>query len=310
MQSNVGAVRLLERMNNGGRSTMLRMLRIATLTLAALTFAAAGAQNSGGIDQRNVQWQNIYGYGPSNFNLATGGKPVAPCPIFTAPRRTDLDLWRRHQVGFDQSNNLLLNGYRRGYYQYDPKFRDNWFWFKRYCYTPVIQACVCSPWYYYAQLPPYLVLGDVMIVGAPIEPYYGQSYGYGSSLDDGTASNPQLDASLDNLVRAFRQHDASRIDPLVSPSGQVAIFMDGSYSYSLRSGDFQDMLHDAISDVRTVAYRVLDVRGADDGTVKVEAEHDAQDPWGQSQTVYHTFRLVNERGTFVIREFGTSSRRL
>lgn len=198
----------------------------------------------------------------------------------------------------------LVSGFRIGFVQYSTGFRDTSFAYRRYCYWPY-DRCVVSPWYYYPQLPAYLPT-EVVYVQPPVEyvtdydPYYWVR---------GRDTTP-LDLAVDGIEDAFEARSAGAMMPYVPGDGQIAIFLDGAYRYSVRTDDFRDMMYDTCSKVKTSQYRIDEVRRYHDGSAMVLARHITLDPWGNRETVYHRYRLEPLNGRYVIREFGTSQRRI
>lgn len=199
----------------------------------------------------------------------------------------------------------LNSGLRIGYVQYHNRFKDRWFFYGGYSFWP-FSPVVCSPWYYYPQLPPYLLLSVVFISNPPA---YVQPTVYNWAEPSPEVTYGELDYAIEDIVNAFEDHDLRAIDRLIPEDGDVAIFLDGTYSYSVRASDFRDILHDSVSDVRTTGYHVLSVNRYSGGSALVEGQHNTIDPWGDRQTIYQRIRLVREGGYWVIREFGTSESR-
>jgi hypothetical protein len=135
--------------------------------------------------------------------------------------------------------------------------------------------------------------------------WYDRYDGYNWSYDRRT----DLSYAIADLVRGFERNDRRAVEELIPRSGAVNIYVDGSYSYSLQAEDFYDVMMDAIDSSQTVRYEIVEVR-RNRGTARVLARHDYTDPWGDRQSVYHTYFLEEDRGGMVIREFGTSSRRI
>jgi hypothetical protein len=99
------------------------------------------------------------------------------------------------------------------------------------------------------------------------------------------------------------------MERLVPNYGQIAIYRDGRYDYSIDSKDFADLLDDLSSNANTNRYRILETK-VNRGTARISAEHDYTDQWGNRQRVFHSIYLENEDGKMVIREFGTSNYRV
>ncbi|MBI1757204.1 MAG: hypothetical protein HYR64_08880 [Fimbriimonas ginsengisoli] len=262
-------------------------------------------------------------------NVAARTQIVAPPTVVRAPRAIikpdqfspqmfpDRNRDRGHDRdrNFDHNFNrnttqitLQIGGFRVGYVQSDPFFRDSFFCYPFYAFSPWQGQCVASPWWYYSQLPGYINC-DRIIIGSPVS--YGPSYytSWRRPLYSAYSYNGSINYAVDEIERAFTNRDTRSLDILCPRSGSVAILQDGTYAYSVDAPDFYDMMRDAVLDTDTTGYRVVDVRRYRNGSLKVSAEHDIIDAWGNNQRVYHQFRLDLENGDYVIREFGASSSR-
>jgi len=203
---------------------------------------------------------------------------------------------------------LVRGGYRTGYFGYHGGWRDSFFAFPFYVFDPFFASCYVSPWYYYPCLPGYVAAPNVVIVDSyPSTNWTGDDYDW--SPGSRTTTNAQLDDSVQDLVAAFEADDHKAIDRVAPHSGNVNIYVDGKYSYSLKANDFYDTYVDGIESTKTDRYEVLDVKANANGTARVVAKHVYNDPWGNRTYVYHSYFLVKEGDDYVIREFGTSDYR-
>lgn len=211
--------------------------------------------------------------------------------------------WRNHREG-----ELFFLDYRCGYVQYDHRFRDNGFFFGFYAFEPYGRSVCVSPWYYYPELPPYVACEHVYVAPFYERPTYDWYAPYRwHSLNDPyyRGEYSSIDYAVDDLQRAFARKDARFVSYLAPRDGQVAILTDQVYRYSVPGDEFYSTLRDAIENVRTVSYEIVDVRTQGDD-VAIEARHETESPWGQNDVVYHLYRMHLEGGSLVIREFGTS----
>jgi len=209
---------------------------------------------------------------------------------------------------------LVHGGVRYGYYHYDRNWRDDYFYYPYYAFDPFgYNRCVASPWYYYPTLPPYINGTRVTIININALPYVnwvGQSYRWNrpDRSDRWTRYN-DIDYTLDDLVVAFERGENRAINRLIPRNGQVHVYMDGRYNYSLGPDDFYDLFNDGIQSTRTRDYQILDVQTSNRDVARVYARHEYDDPWGRRTTVFHSFTLERERNDYVIREFGVSNHR-
>ena len=226
---------------------------------------------------------------------------------------------REENVRYGQGN-FSHNGYRTGYYSYGNNWRDDHFYYPYYQFSPFGRtSCTYSPWYYYPHCPGYLSTTRIIYVtNYNWDWQNGQRYdwfGYddrgGYDYDrndryDRDNRDTDVDDALEDITRAFERQDRRALNRLVGRNGQVGIYMDGTYMYSLGNDDFYDLMLDNIYDTRTSRYKIYDVRTSR-GEVEVAARHEFNDPWGFNQTVYHQYRLKDTRDGYVISDFMTSS---
>ncbi len=174
-----------------------------------------------------------------------------------------------------------------------------------------------SPWYYYPCLPAYVAAPNVVIVDQyPSTNWVGNDYEWNESGESASVdptgpiiSNPTLDQSITEIVTAFEKDDHKAIDAVTPHSGNVNIYTDGKYAYSLKANDFYDTYVDGIESTKTDRYEIVEVKANANGTARVTAKHVYNDPWGNRTSVYHSYFLVKEGNSYVIREFGTSDYR-
>ena len=236
-------------------------------------------------------------------------------------RRAPIDLFKGSlgQQARRESVELRTERLRIGYVHYDSRWRDDDFIYAFYEFRPIPSRCTVSPWYYYPHLPGYIRVGRVILVQPVVSIYFTSDRFYYYPWRDATPyvwSRPiwvsdryhsgELDWALDDLVSIFERRDRRALDRLVPRYGRVGIWIDEDYAYSLGPDDFYDMLLDNAFGTRTRRYDILDVRRWRD-QVRVLARHDYEDPWGRSDTVYHTYRLERQDGRYVIVDFGTSA---
>ena len=213
------------------------------------------------------------------------------------------------------NNSLNFNGWRTGYHHYNNNWNDSFFWYPNYCFSPFGNVnIVISPWYSYSFLPGYLNCEHVYVhnyrgywdwnVGV----VYSNDYNRYDNYDSRYSRNRELDYSIEDLRDGFERRDFRALDRVVPEYGQIAIYRDGRYDYSIDTKDFADLLNDLSSNADTNRYRVLETR-LNRGTARISALHEYTDQWGNRQRVYHSIYLENENGKMVIREFGTSNSR-
>ncbi len=210
---------------------------------------------------------------------------------------------------------LISSGVRVGYYFYTPLWCDDYFWYPWYQFDPWGDRCCVSPWYYYPCLPPYIAWDRCRFYNlSPWNSWYGEPYAwqrpyyYGNYDTWGRGRASEIDYAVDDIVNAFERADRRAVGRLVSSNSEVAIYVDGKYSYTLNANDFYDMFLDATQNVKTTRYAILRVEtGHDEGghdIVRVTARHEYEDPWGAVTSVNHFYELRYPGRNLVITKFG------
>ena len=228
------------------------------------------------------------------------------------------------QVSRKEQAFSIDNGFRYGYYHYNRNWRDDNFHYGYYNFAPAPYATVYySPWYSYSFLPAYLSPSRCIIVRnyrPSWEWYDGIVFniriGSNSRWDNDDRFSPdrvqrdEVRNATEDLIDVFEKNDRRAMNRLVPQSGNIAIYKDNRYSYSLNADDFYDMLNDLATNAKTDRYNVLEVRYKRN-SVRISTRHEYTDPWGNRQDVYHEILLEQDRRNgYVIREFGTSDRRI
>jgi hypothetical protein len=243
-------------------------------------------------------------YHTDNNVIQVGGVRI------TRPPQINSGMQRR--IHDTENVGLISNGWRVGYHHYNRQWRDDYFNYPFYVFNPWdSNRFVCSPWYYYASCPPYLNYSRIIVIssGWPDLGWSGNPYRYDRpGYDNRYSSNNDLDYAIRDLQDAFEKHDDRAMDRLIPQDGNVHLYFDGRYGYSVAARDFYDLFEDGISNVETVRYDVTDVEYRGNGA-RVYARHDYIDSFGQRATVYHQYFLSREGRDWVIREFGTGTYR-
>jgi outer membrane biosynthesis protein TonB len=269
--------------------------------------------NQGGRPSTRPASDNLLGrkggntYGGQVSNVNRDGRNSRPIQIDRAP----IDIFRgglQHQVRREDSIRINRN-WRSGYYHYRRDWCDDNFWFGFYVFDPFVSSnCYISPWYYYPHLPGYISSRCVRVINISLTPWYGTYYNWNRPYYGNDYRNydySPLDYAVDDITRAFENADQRALRRLIPYNERVAIFVDGEYSYSMEPDDFETFMLDAIEGTKTLRYEVTRVerRGRE---AMIQARHEYEDPWGRRTTVYHSYRLEQDRGNYVITRFGTS----
>lgn len=210
---------------------------------------------------------------------------------------------------------------RQGYHSYHSNWRDDNFYYPHYSFSPYGNNCSFSPWYYYPHLPGYVSTQRIIYIGNLSWSFSnGNNYSWNRSrntsgwgydndrYDRYDRDRDGLDESLWDLVNAFERRDRRALGRLVPRSGRINIYMDDRYAYSLQADDFYDLMLDNIETTRTVRYEIDRVQ-THRGEAQVTARHEFVDSWGRRSSVYHNYRLEEDRYGYTITDFRTSWRR-
>jgi len=257
-------------------------------------------------------------------------------PHWTSPPVMTVSQFRQEQLREIRDARTVYGEHaRRGYWSYDWDHDGrNHFRYPFYVFDPYDSFGLISPWYYYPTLPGYINPYRCTIISAGLLPpiFVGLEYscwhnnaayqqGYDQGYQDAQAAaqlnaqqqqdsqlpdNRILDGAIDDIVSVFLHDDQRSLDRLIGDNGNVNIYVDGRYSYSLTTNDFYDLIHDNAHTTQTVDYKILDVRVEGD-EAKVMALHTFKDPWGDTEKVYHTYVLKLGRRSAQIIEYGTSA---
>lgn len=245
-------------------------------------------------------------YGSSNNRWETGrSRPVEITKFDTRSGSLGNQVLRESQTYRGNSYN---DRYRNGYYRYDNRWNDDRFRYGYYGFNYSDQ-CVPSPWYYYSNLPAYLIITRISFDGRSFDSQYRDFYDWRRYDDDYSYGNryrnEDLDRAIEQIVYAFERGDIGQVEELIPRNGQIEISVEGSRRYWVNSDDFYDMLSDAVESTRTLRYRIVDVRTGRDGA-QVVAEHQYADAWGRRQSVYHRYVLRRDRYGYSIAGFGVT----
>ena len=258
----------------------------------------------------NVQYRTQNNAG----SLRDNGQGLPSLRINAAPIGQNYPPSQQGTVVRQDRTRLIYNGWRCGYYAYDRRWCDDYFYYPFYSFDPWQNNCVISPWYYYPNLPGYVSHNRVRTWTIPGIAFIGYPYDWvnpsGNNWNNGWGNNRynDVDYAVDDLQTVFEDADRRAVGRLVPHRSDVGIFIDGRYSYSLSSDDFYDLLLDNAQNTKTRRYVIERVWRNNDGA-RVIARHEFEDPWGQRITVWHNVILQYERNQLVIREFGVSNYR-
>ena len=147
--------------------------------------------------------------------------------------------------------------------------------------------------------------------------YVGCGYGYGSGTYNygyGTAAStsPALDyaglqQAVDDIRAAWINSDTAILANHLTDQVDVQVYFDGKYTYSTKTSDFYAMTADTMATTRTAALDLTDPVWISTSEVFVSGSHVFDDPMGERQTVYLSYRLRQLGAGWYIVAVGSST---
>ncbi len=255
-------------------------------------------------------------YGTSG-NIAPTVKTRGTFTIPEAPRLSGSGRGEREAYREDRTRSH--SDFRIGYVQYNNFWNDDWFCYPHYAFNYRPGYCYPSPFYYYSNVPGYVVSARIKIGNFSFQIFADDRYdwnrpryrryddwGRNDRYDDRRYND--VDYAIDDIVTSFEEGDMWSMNDLLPRSGYVQVALEDYADYRMRSDDFYDMLSDIVEGTDTTNYRVRDVRYERDQVV-IRAEHEFRDAFGRRDKKYHTIVLDEDRSGFEISYFRVDRRR-
>lgn len=175
------------------------------------------------------------------------------------------------------------------------------YWGFNYCGN----YCIYSPFYYYGY--PYLYAPRVAVVEVPTYTYTTvPAYQYGSGYYMSPGAYTGLDAALSDIRTAWLDGRADLMLKHIDPNTQVAIYLDGEYSYSVPGSDYTKMVEDAIGHIRTVSLTFSSVERRSDGAFMASGTQEFYDVNNELKKVNVSFTVALQKSNWVIVATGSS----
>jgi hypothetical protein len=259
-----------------------------------LTVKGRGASRSGSVNYGSVHNQA--------GRARAQGTVIADAPLVASNRGIVIDAHREDRV------RRADEGYRSGYWFYDPRWTDDCFWYPYYGFVWSDGRCVPSPFYFYGHLPPYI---QIVRVGLGSFSYFHCAGPCGGKRDWHGRDRADRDRDLDEAVRgiedSFRHRRMRSLSNVAPERGTVLIELESQGRYQISADDFYDLLRDAVETTRTVSYDIERVC-IDGDRATVVGRHRFIEPWGGVAVQWHTYGLERHWRGFEIRFFKTSRR--
>jgi hypothetical protein len=179
------------------------------------------------------------------------------------------------------------------------------FGFGFYAFTPFYAPVVASPFYYDPYVPAYVPQARIVVW-----PSYsvgwndGDAYAYQPSYVYDSYGDPEFNLGISTLGLVYGHRDVDALYDLMG-TGQIAVFADGRYEYSMNSDDFRAMMADNCRASETVSFDILSVRHHGHYGI-VRCRHRFRGPDGDVHEAYLGFNLQLAGDRYAITDFISS----
>ena len=137
--------------------------------------------------------------------------------------------------------------------------------------------------------------------------YNGDNYFNDTDLG---RQEPGLLNAVDEIQEGFRNGNIDSLVALTDPNTDIAIYLNGQYSYSMPSNDYLDLARDAMDSTRTVQFNLTMLHKRSNGVFVVSGQHVYRDQNGRNRSVYVSYVLEDIQGMWTITQVGTTPDRL
>lgn len=165
--------------------------------------------------------------------------------------------------------------------------------------------CTYSPFYDYGY--PYVYAPRVVVQDVPTYTYTPVPDYYSGDYYLSQGAYTELNPALDDIRNAFVQNRPDLLLRHVNPSTQIQVYLDNSYAYSLPGSDYQKMVQDALSHIKTISFTLSGVDRRSDGAYVVNGIHVFTDARGVQKTVNVSYTLQGSGSSWIIVAVGSSS---
>ena len=119
-----------------------------------------------------------------------------------------------------------------------------------------------------------------------------------------------MNAAVDDIKNAWLTGDSDLLARHIDSAGNMAIYLEGKYSYSLSGADYLQMSVDAMTNITTANFTVYKTEQRSDGAYTVLAKHEFRDVDNNSKVAYVSYTLTRENGDWIIVATGSSDKKL
>jgi len=221
--------------------------------------------------------------------------------------------WNGHnyQHGYYQNGHYNKPYYSNGGYYYNYPYVNGWYLFGSYLFGFATGYALAAPYSDYGVVAPYVYAPSVVVVPQPYYTYYDvPAYDYGNDYYMSPGAYTGLNAALDDIRNGWIGGNDDLILKHINPSTNVAIYLDGKYSYSVPGNDYSKMTRDALGAIKTVDLSFYKVQERSDGSYIAYGKHEFNDESNNRKVVYISYTLSKSNGNWLITAAGSSDSEL
>lgn len=159
-----------------------------------------------------------------------------------------------------------------------------------------------SPFYSYGF--PYFYTPRAVVVEQPVYTYTPVPMYGGYYLEQPRPSG--LSQTIDDIRDAWRTSNVNLLRGHVDTNVEVAVYLNGVYSYSLPGQDYWNMVRDAMSRTRTINFVTTGLELRSDGAYELIARHDFYDANNSFKSVNVSYTLTPVGGGWIITGVGSA----
>jgi hypothetical protein len=112
------------------------------------------------------------------------------------------------------------------------------------------------------------------------------------------------------VKRAWAEDQPGLLLNHIRTDRQIAVYLDGRYSYSINTDDYIAMTRDAFEKVETVSFNFTSVRERSSGDYVAYGKHEYYGAEDEIKTVYVSYTFHKEGDRWFITEVGSSDKPL
>lgn len=154
---------------------------------------------------------------------------------------------------------------------------------------------------------PYVYSPSIVVAQAPAYTYYdvpNYAYGNGYYLSPGSYSG--LDQAVSDIRTAWTSGRADLMLNHIDSGTQIAVYLNGDYSYTLPGADYTNMVRDAIGHIKTTGFTVTGLEQRSDGAYVLLAKHEFYDVNNKLKSADVSFTLSPVGDRWVIVAVGST----